>query len=235
MDRKTFREVAAGMWSEIPGVYREGIEALVVEENAVEHPEFAGVYTLGECLSQEWPSGYGEVADVRSRVVLYHGSFRQLDRRDPAFDWHAEIWETILHELLHHREFAAGERGLELYDRAVEENRRRHAGRPFDPDFYRLLPVGPEGAMRLGSEIFVESEAPASSDRAVFEWRDRRYSIRVPEGKEVLYVNPVNLAQGRLWAVVRRTLPWWQRLLGRGIAGEGAAQLPRRALPVPEG
>ena len=47
---------------------------------------------------------------------------------DPDFDWEEEIWETLLHELLHHREFAAAEDGLEVYDAAMDENFRRRAG-----------------------------------------------------------------------------------------------------------
>lgn len=234
MDRERFESVAAEMWREIPEAYRAGVEALVVEDDPEPHPEFGDVFTLGECFSDHWPSAYSEAGgDVRSRVVLHYGSFRELARRDPGFDWHEEIWETLLHELLHHREWAAAEGGLDAYDDAVEENFRRYAGLDFDPDFYRWVPADADGVVRIESEIFVETEASPPERDVVFAWRGRRYTVRVPSGAEVLFVNPQNLASGRLWVVVRRRRPWWRRWFG-GDAGERHVDhLLRRALPVP--
>lgn len=230
-----FRSLAASMWEEIPGAYRAGVEALVVEDQAARHPEMPGIFTMGECVSDHWPSAYSEEGgDVRSRVVLYYGSFRELSRRDPAFDWRGEIWETLLHELLHHREFAAAEEGLEVYDAAVDHNFRRRAGRDFDPEFYRWVPSDADGVVRLESETFVEAAVAPESRRVRFRWRDRRFDVRVPATRDLLFVNPENLAAGRLWVVVRRRGPWWKRLLGLGgTAGDGVRHLRRRALPVP--
>lgn len=234
MDLRRFEEVAAAYWREIPEVFRRGVEALVVEPEALPHPEIPDVYTLGECVTDHWPSAYTEGGgDVRSRVVLYHGSFRALAGLDPAFDWRGEIWETLLHELLHHREFAAAESKLEDYDWAVDENFKRHVGRDFDPAFYRAVPSDADGTVRIESEIFVETEVPPGLEEASFRWRDRSYTVRVPDSGDVLYVNPRNLAERRLWVVVWRRRPWWRRLLGGGWTPEGVEHVWRRALPEP--
>lgn len=234
MEPGRFREVAAAMWEEIPRDFRAGVEALVVEDRAEPHPEIEDVYTLGECLSDHWPGAYTEEGgDVRSRVFLYHGSFHELARLDPAFDWEEEIWETLLHELLHHREWAAAEGGLEAYDDAVEENFRRHDGRPFDPDFWRWVPADADGVVRIESEIFVEGEERRGEPEAGFSWRDVRYAVPVPEEEGVVFfVNPSNLASGRLWVVVERRRPWWRSLIGAGGAPE-VEHLVRRARAVP--
>ena len=228
-----FRSLAAAMWEEIPRAYRADVEALVVEEQTARHPELPEIFTMGECVSEHWPSAYSEEGgDVRSRVVLYYGSFRELSERDPAFDWHGEIWETLLHELLHHREYAAAEEGLEVYDAAVDHNFRRREGRDFDPNFYRWVPSDADGVVRLESETFVEVVVAPESREATFRWRDRTYRIPVPATDDVLFVNPENLAAGRLWVVVRRRRSWWRRLLGLGGAPEVEVRhLRRRARP----
>ncbi len=121
---------------------------------------------MGECITDDWSNGSGGIEDTRSRIVLYHGSFLSLATDDPMFDWEAELWETIVHELLHHREAAAAESGLELFDWAVDQNFLRHAGRSFDPAFYRALPADEEGAVRIEGETFIEAVLrPAGPDR----------------------------------------------------------------------
>lgn len=231
MKLAAFRALAAEMWEEIPEPLKVGVEALVVEERAEPHPHIDEVYTLGECITEDWPSQYGGPGDLRSELVLYHGSFERLSRLDPAFDWAYEQWETILHELLHHREAAAGEAGLEDYDWAVEQNQLRHAGRPFDPGFYRVVPAGPDGTVRLESEIFVETTAARGARDAVFRWREGWWSVRIPPDRRPLFVQVRNLAQGRLWVVVREARPWWRRWLPR--REDEPDEVERRALPAP--
>lgn len=196
MDLEEFRRRAAEMLEEIPPDFQQGVDAVEVTEEPVPHPDVPGVYTLGECRTEAWPSGYDE-GEFRSRLLLHHGSFRALAERDPSFDWTAELWETILHELLHHREWAAGEMSLDLLDWVVEQNHRRHAGLEFDPEFYRALPADEEGAVRVESEAFVEGRVAGETtgdDRAVnggdpgrvavegpeirFSWRGSRYRVR---------------------------------------------------------
>lgn len=219
------------MWHEIPAEAREGVDGLTIEPEAASHPDFHWVYTMGECLTEAWPSGAGGDGDVRSELVLYHGSFRALAEDDPDFDWEGELWETILHELLHHRESAAGEAGLDEVDWAHEQNLRRLAGKPFDPDFCRAVPSGPDGVVKLESELFVESVIPERADEAVFAWRGRRYAVEAPVYANRAFVEVPNLAGGRLCVIIRRRSPWWRFGRGRNYR---PAEVSLRAYPVPD-
>lgn len=233
MKLERFRERMDSMWAEIPDELREGVDAISVEEETHLHPDIEGVFTLAECLPEEWPSQYGGPDDSCSHLVLYHGSFQALAKLDPTFDWELELHETILHELLHHREASAGEHGLETFDWAVEQNQRRHAGKSFDPAFYRALPSGTDGTVRIESDIFVESCAGRRREEARFGWRGRSYSLRVPPNERPAFVRVRNLARGRLWVVVREARPWWKTWLpAREVE---PTQLERGALPDPEG
>ena len=226
MSFEEFARLAARMWGEIPPDLKSGVEAVAVEKATVEHDGLDGVFTLGECLTDD----YGGPDEVRSHVVLYHGSFAALSLRDPGFDWEGELWETLLHELLHHREAAAGQAGLDEYDWAAGQNHRRHAGQPFDPRFYAAVPRAADGTVRLDSEIFVEALVSSSATEIPFEWRGRTYSVRVP-AHHPAFVEIANLAHGRLWLVVRRQRPWWRRL--SGAPPRQPLELSRRALPIP--
>ncbi len=231
MNLETFERRARQLWEEIPEAAREGVEALAVEADVLAHPDFDWVYTMGECVTAAWPSGFGGEGDTRSELVLYHGSFQTLAEEDAAFDWEGELWETILHELLHHREAAAGESSLDDLDWAEEQNFRRLAGEPFDPDFCRAVPAGTDGAVRLDSELFVESTVSQRAGEAVFEWRKNDYSVRVPAAARA-FVEVRNLAGGRLCVVVQRRRPWWR--FGSLQRGESSVvEIVRSALPLP--
>src|SRR5688572_3544315 len=121
------------MVEEIPAHYREGIATVDVSPRTVSHPERAGIYTMGECISLEVNAADDQPS---SRVVLYHGSFAALAGERDDFDWQTEAWETLTHELRHHLESRARERGLEEYDRAAEEGFARADAEPYDPLFY---------------------------------------------------------------------------------------------------
>ena len=215
MTEEEFAARAAEMWAEIPGKVRAGVSGLSVAPQVQPHPRFERVHTLGECLTDTWPDGFGE-GEVQSSVVLYHGSFAALAAMDPAFDWKAEMWETILHELLHHREAAAGQYGLDVVDWAEEQNYRRLAGEDFDAGFYRAVPAGADGIVRLDSSMFLEVEADEGENVVSFRWRGEDYSVNVPraagagEGNRE-FVDLDGIAGGRLCLVVRRfRRRWWQ-------------------------
>ena len=158
MNLATFRRRAREIFDAIPEELRHGVEYVLVEEQAVPHPSMPDVYTLGECATGEYDIGIDAPVAVRSGMHLYYGSFRELARLDPEFDWEAELWETITHEIRHHRESSAGEDALEDLDWAEDENFKRRAGKPFDPRFYRAgEPVG-EGAWEVDGDLFVERE-----------------------------------------------------------------------------
>ncbi len=183
MTFQAFDDVARRFWDEIPEEYREGVDGLVVERGALPHPTLADVYTLGECLTESYPSEYGGPETIRSAVVLYYGSFWRLSRLDPAFDWEDELWETLTHELKHHLEWLADEDALEALDYAVDENFRRGRGEPFDPFFYRSGEEAAEGVWKVERDFFLEREyAPgrAPEREAAFVWHGRSYRVPVP-------------------------------------------------------
>ncbi|RMH19067.1 MAG: hypothetical protein D6701_05440, partial [Gemmatimonadetes bacterium] len=138
MTFESFERAARAAFDEIPPAYRKGVHGLVVRREACPHPRFPDVFTLGLCDTDAYPSDWGGPETIRSVVVLYWGSFRELARRDPGFDWEEQIWETLTHELRHHLESLADEDGLEDVDRAMEEDFKRSEGLDFDPYYYRL-------------------------------------------------------------------------------------------------
>ncbi|MGH7476181.1 MAG: metallopeptidase family protein [Longimicrobiales bacterium] len=178
-----FERRARELWEEIPQGYKLGIDGLVVLDERKPHPELPAIYTLGECLTETYLSDYGGPDSTRSIVALYHGSFQAVSRRDAEFDWEAEIWETLTHELQHHLESLAAESGLEDFDYAADEHFKRLEGESFEPFFFRAgLPLG-RGAYRVDRDTYIEIEYPgnAAPARAQFEWRGRRYTASLPE------------------------------------------------------
>ncbi len=155
MDLPSFRALIERLARDIPPEFHDGVVAVEVRPATVPHPVHAGVYTLGECVPLEW-SGNG--ADLHSRILLYHGSFRALARGDRTFDWRREAWDTLSHELRHHLEWRASVAALEDYDWAAEENFKRHEGEPFDPMFYRSGERVAGGVYKVDDDIFLEHD-----------------------------------------------------------------------------
>ncbi len=149
MRSSQFVDRAARLFDEIPPEFRAGVDGLVVEPEAARHPSLPGIWTLGECITDDWPDGTGGIGDSRSRIVLYFGSFQELADDDPMFDWEAELWETIMHELLHHREAAAAESGLDVFDWAVDQNflvTRVDRSTPISTGRYQPMTTAPYGS-----------------------------------------------------------------------------------------
>jgi hypothetical protein len=164
-----FERRAREIFDGIPAELRHGVDYVVVERDAVPHPTMPGIFTLGECATGEHDPGGALPGDLRSGVHLYHGSFRELARLDPGFDWEEELWETITHEVRHHRESAAGEDALEELDWAGDENFKRRDGKKFQPLFYRAgIPVGPN-AWEVDGDLFVEREIGANEFESLDE------------------------------------------------------------------
>jgi hypothetical protein len=218
------------MYDDIPEAFREGVSGVIVEEEARVHPTLPGIWTLGECVTEYWPDALGG-GDTRSEIVVYHGSFVELAAADAHFEWEEELWETMLHELLHHREASADEEGLDVFDWAADQNFRRLAGLDFDPFFHRVLPVDPEGNARLEGETFVDVRLGAADTEATFVWRGRSWSLRVPADIALLWARARNLAGARLWVIAERRVSWWRRLLSREQPDLWV--LDRRVLPAP--
>ncbi len=171
-----FRSLVRRLQADIPPQFQGGIVEVEVSPKTVPHPVRAEIYTLGECIPLEW-SGSG--SDLQSRVVLYHGSFAALARLGD-FDWRAEAWETLTHELRHHLEWQADLAGLEAYDWAAEQNFARADGELFDPVFYRNGETVAAGVFKVEDDVFLEGDpAQVTGDRYELVWHGRRYRAPV--------------------------------------------------------
>lgn len=232
-----FETLVAQEWRRIPDRFKGGIDALVVERDAKAHPRKKDVYTLGECVTETYLSDYGSADTTRSVVVLYYGSFDRLARLDPQFDWEAETWETLTHELQHHLESLAAEDDLEDVDAAVEQNYLRIDGEVFDPLFYMSgVPEG-GGWYRVEDCWFFETEA-ANRGRVGFEWEGRRYSVPVPDDPHAflfITVNGVDDPPEELCVVVRTRKGGLRSLLERGSTSIGQVEADAEPLPPPTG
>ena len=177
-----FERAASAAWEEIPVAYKEGVDGLTVRAEALAHPAHAGIFTLGECVTEAFPSGFDGPETLRSLVVLYHGSFQALASRDPAFDWEGELWETLTHELRHHLESLASEDGLEGVDYAMEHDFRRSRGEDFDPWYFQRAEEPEPGVFVAEDLVFLELEWEAADppDAARFEWDGVTWEVPVP-------------------------------------------------------
>ncbi len=184
MTFEEFERRAHEVFAEIPPEYREGVDGLSVERRAVLHPELPEVYTLGECLTETYPTEWGGAGEVRSIVALYYGSFLRLSRMEDEWDWEEEIWETITHEIRHHLESLALDDELEVRDYADDQNFARREGVEFDPFFYRSGHPLETGAWEVSGDVFLEREVEGGSSAprgpVRVEWEGRPVSIALP-------------------------------------------------------
>jgi len=182
MDFEHFASRAHEIYDEIPDRFRDGVDGLVVERDAVPHPELPEIWTLGECRTEQYPSDFGGAGSIRSFIVLFHGSFRRLAAQDDRFDWEGELYETITHELKHHLESLASEDALEVEDWVMDQNFARRQGEPFDPSFFRSgIPLA-AGAYEVDGDVFLERILePGDDEESVgFEWEGERMRASIP-------------------------------------------------------
>jgi uncharacterized protein YuzE len=189
MQLRDFDRVSRAIWQKIPEQYKEGIDGLVIERKLHAHPEHDDFLTLGECVTESYPSDYGGPDTIRSAVVLYYGSFAAVAREDDDFDWEQEIEDTILHELQHHLEHLADADQLTDYDYAVEENFLRIEGEPFDPLFFRAGKQVATHTYRIEDDIFIDVSDVRAGHALPFRWLNRKYLVDFPDSKaDVLYM-----------------------------------------------
>ncbi len=186
MTLEEFERRAEEMFESIPPEYRGGVEYVMVSEDAVPDPERPDVWTMGECATGELDLGDDVPDNVRSGVHLYHGSFAALAEQDPDFDWEGELYETLTHEIRHHRESTAGEDALEEFDYAAGENFKRRDGVEYDPLFYQSgEPLEDGGGWEVDGDVFVEVTLSAAEFERMEEIHadvaDRRVSLPRPE------------------------------------------------------
>jgi len=190
MEFGEFERIAREIWETIPETYRAGVDGLIVQEAEVANAHRPGVFTLGECITEDYPSAYGGPDTIRSAVVLYYGSFRDVSEQGGELDWHAEIHETIMHELQHHLEALADENSLADVDYAVDENFKRVDGEPFDIFFFRSGELLEANTYRVDQDVFIEvltlDRRPFDFD---FTWEGVRYRARIAAADaDVTYV-----------------------------------------------
>jgi len=70
------------------------------------------LYILGEYISRY---------DLGNFINLYYGSFMEVYPNTPERELRQSLKRVLIHELTHHLEFLAGERGLEIKDEAEME------------------------------------------------------------------------------------------------------------------
>lgn len=215
MDFDSFRQHANDAWVRIPDSYKAGVDGLLVEREARPHPTREEVFTLGECITESYPSDWGGPDTTRSWVALYHGSFGRVAEQDDHFDWDEEIWETLTHELRHHLESLADSDELGDVDYAVEENFKRRDGEPFDPWFYRAgEPVGP-GLWQVEDEIFQEHAFREPATHVDVAFAGRRWRVQWPEAEaDVVFVALEEIADPPLLytLVLARSAGTWHTL-----------------------
>jgi hypothetical protein len=214
-----FEERAHAMWDEIPPEYKEGIDGMVVKREAEAHPDHPDYFTLGMCFTEPYPSGYMGPETTRSILAIYHGSFREVAERNPAFDWEEELWETITHELRHHLEFLAEDDALEGLDYAMEESYKRGQGETFDPWYFQYgLPLA-EDVYRIEYDVYIERRwregAFGAGDAVEFAWDGARWSIPFPADPgdlQYVWLHGMNAGGGWVQLVLVRERPLLDRV-----------------------
>lgn len=219
MKLQEFERRARRVFEEIPDVYRTGIDGLTVSRDAPEHPDMRGIYTLGECVTEDHLSDYGSSDTTRSIIVLYWGSFRALARENPEFDWDEEIWETVTHELRHHLESLAGDDALEDVDYAADETYKRFEGLDFDPWYWQYGEVEGDRLYRVEKAWYLEvpwSEGELDHAESIpFAWRGKHWRIPRPEESGDIHfvlVHGLELGDDVLELVLVRDRRWWEQI-----------------------
>jgi hypothetical protein len=227
MTFEEFRRRAGVMFDSIPESYREGVDGLEVTRRTVPHPSLPDVFTLGECLSESYPSDFGGPGEIRSRVVLYYGSFLELSRTADDWDWEGELWETITHEIRHHLEHLALEDALEEMDYAEDQNFARREAESFEPFFFRAGREIGLNTFEVDGDIFIEvhidPKAFERMDAICVSWNGEELAVTRPDelgDVHFLRIDDSMVAEkGELFAVLVRRRgagEWLRGLLGGG-------------------
>ena len=216
-----FHAATEKAYREIPERFKAGIEGLIVSRDVVPSPGLPEVYTLGECLTESWPSDWQGPDTIRSSVVLYWGSFESLSEHNPEFDWDDEIWETLTHELRHHLESLADENRLEEVDYAMDQGLNREEGQVFDPWYYQSGDPEGTGTYRVEEHLFLEQQWSAQSfenvDKIPFQWHGCNWFVRRPEwlgDVHFVWVNGVVEPPEIIELVLVRKRSWWETVTG---------------------
>ena len=108
MDYEAFVELVTRLWDEIPDEFKRDLQGVHVLPQLKKDPSgLPGVVRLGEYTDPGPPSVFASGVSLGRHIALYYGSFAEIARHKPGFDWEAEVWSTLLHELRHHVESLA--------------------------------------------------------------------------------------------------------------------------------
>lgn len=213
-----FSRLAQEAFQNIPAVYRDGVDGVTTVEAKETHPELPDVATLGECLTHGHISDWQGPETTRSRVMLYYGSFRHMAEIDPKFDWEAELWETLTHELQHHLESLADEDALEALDYAMDESFKRGRGEPFDPWYYRWGEALGVGVFRVEDEVYIERVLTVGEfdglEALDFAWKHTKYRTPRPDTLGDIHFVIVHGIEPRIQIVLIQRPTWKEKLKG---------------------
>ena len=148
---------AKEIFAAIPAEFTDGVEDVALTRGVNRHPQLHDIVTLGECEPSPLVAMTGG-GEVRSIVHLYYGSFVELARDDPSFDFDHELVETIEHEVQHHVEDKAGVRTLIDEDDLFDAHARFRADMEVEPGWYRRGRVVEKNVWAVDLDLFVEVE-----------------------------------------------------------------------------
>ena len=111
MTYEVFKEIVQEMFEDIPDEFLKGLQGVHVLEHVKREVRYEGVVRLGEYMDPG-PESFLGGNGLGRHIALYYGSFKEVARGQPNFDWEAQIWETLTHELRHHVESLAGDVSL---------------------------------------------------------------------------------------------------------------------------
>lgn len=113
---RQFREAVEAMLDEIPEGFLQELQGVHALEDARPEPGYDDVWRMGEYLDPGPDDFLHGEGGLGRHIALYYGSFARIADGDPEFDWDAEIWDTLTHELQHHVESLAGDGRLIEWD-----------------------------------------------------------------------------------------------------------------------
>ena len=111
-----FQHLVSNLLDEIPPEAMTGLQGVHVFEHVKRDPDEPELVRMGEYLDPGPDSVFNTYTHLGRHVAIYYGSFQAVAGGNLAFDWEAEAWETLTHEIQHHVESRAGERGLIEWD-----------------------------------------------------------------------------------------------------------------------
>lgn len=155
MDLETFERRAWELWESIPARFREGVTLFAVEPGTFDMGRTDDDFALGLCESDELMEKIPG-APLCSHIRIFYGTFVDAAADDPDWDWEAELWETIRHELQHHLEHRSGTDQLGDEDEVEIQNQLRIDGQPFQPWFHRRGVQLDRDVWLAGGDLFME-------------------------------------------------------------------------------